>query len=409
MTTLNDKKSYSPAKKFMIFLAFAICFGAPNYTQYQFSPLGAQIIEQFSLSPVQFNSIFTAPMIPAIFTSIIAGLLVDRFGFKPVVLISILLTTIGAWTRVVAGSYSVMYIGMILVGVSAGVLSANSSKILAQLFGPEKVGVIMGLVLSISTMGLVLSMSTTTMLPSMTVAFIVAAVICTVALILWLVVIPGVKPGQSLHQAPAAQAEESVSLGKMIVVVLKNKYVWFASLALFCINGAMTGMGSSVPTALQSARGLSADAAGLVGSLMMVGNLLGSLFSPSIALKTGKFRLVLMICGAISVVGCAFAWLAPAGILLYIAMVITGYAFGSGMSMILAVAVQLPGVGPKYAGTAGGVIATLELLGGVVLPTYIASAIAGTNYHIYFIIIGLSSLFWILGIYLLPKSLDKKG
>lgn len=79
------------------------------------------------------------------------------------------------------------------------------------------------------------------------------------------------------------------------------------------------------------------------------------------------------------------------------------------MAQLLAVAVRLPGVGPMYAGTAGGLIATLELLGGVALPTYIASAIAGTNYSIYFIVIGLSSLLWILTVFLLPKELDVKA
>ena len=79
------------------------------------------------------------------------------------------------------------------------------------------------------------------------------------------------------------------------------------------------------------------------------------------------------------------------------------------MAQIISVAVRLPGIGPTYAGAAGGLIATLELLGGVVLPTYVASAIAGNNHGIYFIILGVVSIFWILGVFLMPKSLDKKG
>ena len=117
MSTLNDKKnSVSKLKIFLIFLAFAIPYGLPNYTQYQLSPLGAQIIEQFALTPVQFNSLFTAPMLPAIFTSIIAGLLVDRYGFKPVITISIICTVLGAWIRLFAGNYPMMFVGMTLVG-----------------------------------------------------------------------------------------------------------------------------------------------------------------------------------------------------------------------------------------------------------------------------------------------------
>ncbi len=404
MSTLNDKSSGMNARKVIIFLAFAIAFAAPNYSQYQFSPLGSQIIELYNLTPVQFNSIFTAPMLPAIFTSLICGMLVDRFGYKPVIGISVLLTFAGAWMRVFATGYAVMYIAMILIGFSAGFLSSNSSKILSQLFGAEKVSVMMGLVLTLSTCGLVLSMSTTTMLGSIRTAFVVAGVVCTVGLVLWFVVMPNIKPSKTA----AAEDEKAPSLGEALRVVLRNPYVWLSGLALFCVNGAMTGMGSMVPNALTEVRGVSPVDAGVVGAFLMVGNLLGSLFTPTISLKTGKFRLVMMICGLISVFGCSFAWRAPIGIPLYLAMIVTGYTFGSGMAQFLSVAVQLPGVGPVYAGTAGGLIATLELLGGVVLPTYIASGIAGSNYTLYFIIIGLSSIIWIVSAFFLPKSLDGK-
>ena len=415
MSTLNDKKTnVSKLKIFLIFLAFAIPYGLPNYTQYQLSPLGAQIIEQFALTPVQFNSLFTAPMLPAIFTSIIAGLLVDRYGFKPVITVSIICTVLGAWIRLFAGNYPMMFVGMTLVGTSAGVMSSNASKTLAQLFGPEKVGVVMGLALSISTLGLVVCMSTTTMFPSIFTAFLVAAVLCTVGLILWFVIIPNLKPGTSLQPAKAGEPappvdDEPVSVGKAIMVAIKNKYVWLSAISLFCVCGAMTGTGSYIPTALQEVRGFTPEAAGLASSLMMVGNLLGSLITPTLTLKTGKFRLILSLCGVLSAVGCAFAWLAPQGILLYVALMLTGYAFGSGMSQIIAATIRLPGIGPKYAGTAGGVIATLQLLGGVCIPTYYASAIAGTNFHLYFILIGASSLLWAAAMALQHKCLDVKG
>ncbi len=95
MKTLND--SPSKAKKLIYFIVFALCFAAPNYAQYQFSPLAPQIISRFGLTDVQFNSIFTAPMLPAIFTSLISGMLVDRYGYKPVIGASILLTALGCW------------------------------------------------------------------------------------------------------------------------------------------------------------------------------------------------------------------------------------------------------------------------------------------------------------------------
>ena len=140
-----------------------------------------------------------------------------------------------------------------------------------------------------------------------------------------------------------------------MVKVLKNRYVWTAALVIFFVNGCMTGMGSSIPTALVAERGFTEGAAGVAGAFLMVGNLLGSLLTPTISLKTGKFRLVLILCGLVAGLGCCFAWRLP-GIWLYVGLVLTGFTFGSGMAQILSLSVRLPGVGPALAGTAGGLI-----------------------------------------------------
>ena len=116
-----------------------------------------------------------------------------------------------------------------------------------------------------------------------------------------------------------------------------------------------------------------------------------------------------MVCGVMSLLGCAFAWRAPEGILLYAAMVLTGFTFGSGMSQLLSVAVRLPGIGHMYAGTAGGIIGTLEMAGCVILPTYIASQIAGSNHGVYFLVLGISGIVWIFSVFMLPKDLDVKA
>lgn len=403
---MNEKRQFSKTWLIVIFIAFTVAYLATNYTQYQLSPLGAEIMDMFGLNPVQFNSLFTAPMMPAIFTSIICGLLVDKYGYKPVLAFSLVMTAAGAWLRVFSHSYGLMFFAMFLVGFSGGFITSNASKVLTLIYGQEKVPVLMGLVLTFSTCSLVLAMSTTTHLGGITKAFIVAGFVCTLALVLWLLIMPNIRPKKTKD---AALAQDDMSLLDQFKVVAKNKYVWLTGIILYCITGAMAGTGSTVPIALQTVRGISADEAGVIGSMMMVGNLLGSLITPTIIQKTGKFRLVMMICGAVSAVTCAFAWRAPAGAAMYLLMIAMGYTFGSGMAMMISVVVRLPGVGPRLAGSAGGIAATIQLLGGVTLPTYVASGIAGTNYSLYFIIIGISSIVWIAAMAMMPKALDVKN
>ena len=361
-------------------------------------------MEQFSLDMGQFNSIFTAPMLPAIFTGIICGLMVDRYGYKPVIGLSILLTVAGCWLRVIAPGYTVLFIGMILVGFSGGFMSSNTSKVLALIYGQEKVGVLAGMVLTCSTVTLVISMSTTALLPNMRFAFILSGVVALIALALWIIFMPHIKPKDIA--AASAGGEKAPGLGESLAVAMKTPAVWLTGLMMFCVCGTMTGTGSMIPAALQ-ARGLSEATAGVVGSMMMIGNLLGSLITPTICNKTGKFRPVLMIIGVICALCCVFAW-QTSGFLLYFLMIVLGYCLGSGMASGLGMAVRIHGIGAKYAGTAGGFVATLQLLGGVGLPTYIASGIARGDYNTYFIVIGVACLVWVVTVFLLPKYLDTK-
>ena len=400
MTTLNDQPSRT--RRILYFLVFALAYAAPNYAQYQFSPLGPQIIQQFGLSDVQFNSIFTAPMLPAIFLGFVSGMLVDRLGYKPILAAAMLLTALGAWLRFFSESYGMMYAAMVLMGFSAAFISANGAKILSNFFRPERISVVMGLVLTITTTGMVLSMATTTAL-GISRAFLLAAILASAVLILWLAVMPNRKP-----EKKADGGGEQLPFGQSVLAVLKNRYVWNAAAVIFFVNGCMTGMGSSIPTALVAERGFTESAAGVAGAFLMVGNLLGSLLTPTISLKTGKFRLVLILCGLVAGLGCCFAWRLP-GIWLYVGLVIAGYTFGSGMAQTLSLSVRLPGVGPALAGTAGGLISTLDLLGAKLLPGYVASAIAGSNRNIFFMILGLFAIPWMIGVFLLPKSLDVKG
>ena len=117
MTTLNDReKKINPV---ICLLVFALAYAAPNYAQYQISPLGPQIIQRFGLSDVQYHSFFTAPMFPAIFLGFVSGMLVDRLGYKPVLAVSIVLTAIGAWVRYLSSGYGIMYAAMVMMGFSA--------------------------------------------------------------------------------------------------------------------------------------------------------------------------------------------------------------------------------------------------------------------------------------------------
>lgn len=72
------------------------------------------------------------------------------------------------------------------------------------------------------------------------------------------------------------------------------------------------------------------------------------------------------------------------GPFIWVVIFASGLMIGSGMPILFSYPMLLKEIGPKYAGSAGGIISTLQLIGAVVIPTYLITPLAGDNYHLMF-------------------------
>lgn len=391
-----EKKSNNYGIVAAVILFVALIIG--NYFQYQLSPLAPRLMETMGLTPGQFSSAFSAPMIPSIFLGIVAGVLADKFGVKNVAAVGLAVTAIGLCVRPFTYDYLTLFVSMILGGVGVSFLNANMSKIVGGWFPPEKVGPIVGLTMVGSTIGMTLGSATTALLPSVKVAFWISGIGSVVVLIIWVLFM---KDG-TLNQE-AAVPQESVM--DSVRVVLKSKNIWLVGFCLMCIMGCNVALASFLPTALQS-RGISESTAGVLSSVITIGSLIGTFIGPTIVAKAGRMKPLLMVLGVMTAVGAAFGWSLPIpGAIALLAL--AGFGMGTLIPVFMSFPVMLPEIGPVYAGSAGGVITTLELLGAVVLPTYVITPVAASNFLLYFMITGALMLVMAAIVILLPE-LNKK-
>lgn len=365
----------------VIFAVMFLAMLVGNYFQYQLSPIAGRVMESLHLSPTQFSSIFSAPMIPAIVLSIVAGILSDRFGIKKVCGAAVVIATAGLCWRPFAQSYETFFAAMILGGVGTTFLNVNVAKIMGRYCAAEKTGTMVGMVMMGSTFGMTLGTATTAAFPSVQTALLVAAAGEVVILILWFLLMDGDRGSTETESG-----QQKISLTDSIGAVLKCRYIWVLGLCMMCILGCNTAMGSFVPMALQS-RGASEAAAGLVVTGMMVGNLIGTFTGPRLIVASKNKRTVIMFLGILSAVTAASSWMLPT-FAAFLGLMACGFGMGSLLPVFMAMPMQLKEIGPAYAGTAGGVTSTLELLGAVIIPTYIITPIAGANYTLYFLLAG---------------------
>lgn len=382
MFNMNDKQNDSLYGNFILGTLCLALF-VPNFGQYLLSPFAVEIMEDYQISSSQFSSLFTAPMVPAVFLSLAAGILVDRFSGKITVGAALAATTVGSILSLYASTYEMLFISFAMVGVTAATLNGTQAKLLGEWFPVESVSSKTGIVLSFSTIAMTIALAIAAYFPSRKIAFSVTTGLAILALITWI-----------LFYRDRKKSKESKkdSLDNLKIVV-KNPYIWFIAFCLFFLMAANVVMSSFLPTILMS-RNIPSKTAGYYSSIYMVGSFVSCYLAPLMVQKFKNFKKVTLLFSMVGAIGAAFsAAYAPEGFVLGITILVTGIGIGGNLPILMALPVSLKGIGVSLAGTAGGLIATIQLLGAIILPGNVLIPIAGEGNY--------SGLFFLAGICML--------
>ena len=368
----------------LIFLMTALLFAAQfigNYGDYQVAAIPSSIYAAFHLTDMQFSSLITAPMLPCIFLSIVIGLLVDRFGIPKIVGIFMALATLGFVLRHFAQDYPVMLISMALAGCGCMVVNSNIAKMASALYPMDKVGTVVGILMAGSNAASALAFATTSMLPSLQVVFLIPTVASVICMVLWFVFAK-----ESLFTGSKAPAEETAGVVDALKLCFKSRSLWLAGLTLFLILGGTMVLTNFHVTALTTLKGYSEALAGSFNSVSMIGAIFGSIFLPIFVTKKPEKAPLLVFVMLLISAATAYGMLALPTAGIYVCSFLNGTLRSGVIAALMMTPVLLKEIGPKNAGTAGGFIITLQLLGCVVVPTYIIVPLGNGNMTAYFIL-----------------------
>ena len=369
-----------------VVLAVAMLAGfIGSYAQFQLPPLAYKLMPSLHLSASQFAALMGGPMTGAIFISILGGTLADRYGVKLVVTVGLILAVIGCTFRYAVTSFWPFLILTILAGLASALLNSNIAKLFGAWFRPEQMGTTMGIYLVSPMLACFLGTSTTALFPSDASAFIFSGVVCLIILVLWMIFARNKPAGApDLPILPATRY-----LGK----AARSRGVWLGGACVFFAMGATMTISSFLPNVLQNLRGIGPVQAGVYGSLATLGGAFGCFLGPIICNRMGVMRLYLVIVGLLGAAAAFWSWQLPIGPAIVIGLMITGFLQSAVTPLMQSLPMLLPEIGPGSAGSAGGIIATLMVLGAVLVPTFVITPLAGSNATILF---GLAAVCFVL-------------
>ena len=343
------------------------------------SPLLPEIADEIHLTNTQIGVIWGAWPFGMLFFSIIGGSLGDRFGVKKVVAACLPLAALLSAARGFCYSFETLAAVMFLLGVTLGLLLPNLTKGVGIWFPSSELGRAQGILLIGASGGLAIS----TMLSASVLSPLLhgwrnvmslSGVILLVLFIFW-VTLARERPRGDV---PSGQTEGRSKFMQGFKKVSRVRDVWYVAVIELSAVGTFIAYIGLFPKIMVD-RGMDPGMAGIYLSIMVWATCAFHFIGPFISDKVGfrkSFILPFLVIFCIALVGQGFS----TGGLLVFFLVLMACGYGSVVALTRTVIFEIEGIGPSLAGTAMGIIFTLNRLGGWLIPIAMGGVLDVTSF-----------------------------
>jgi MFS family permease len=347
--------------RWKIIAAAAFCYLVYAVVIQSIPPILGILIDTLHISYAQAGMLMSLALFPAIFLSFPGGLLVDRFGVRITGIVSLVIMMLGTVMVAMGNSYWVLSLGRLIIGVGVVVLMVVLPKTITTWFAGREIGLAMGVYHTAFPLGTILMLNFAGILAyglGWRVPIWVTAVLCAVALLLFIIFIRDKKGGQS----------ETLKLGNLLGTIKEAGWkIWCVGLAWAFFAGCTISYFTYAPDYFISS-GKDVAQAGLIASAPMFGSIILAALVGMLVDRLGKKWLF-------AVIG-----LAGIALMLFLIPLFTNYAVLLAVSMGIFVAMFTPAsfampadiLTERVRGIGFGIILTCQGFGNVLGP-----AIAG--------------------------------
>jgi len=312
------------------------------------------LFERIGFSTGAAGDLFLTMNFAMLVMTLVFGPLVDRFGFKSLLIVCSLLVTASFLLLTVASTYGLVLVAAVVLGFGGGGLNGGTNALTSDL-NPAKRGAALNL------LGIFFGFG------ALTIPFLIGTLRSALGLgrILVLATLLGLVPLAlfALFRFPKAKQAKGFPI-KEAARVVRNPLLWLCGLLLFFQSGNEFTAGGWISTYLQKTFGVSPSAAALVLAGYWAALMAGRLLSAQLTKAVRGDRLVFLSAG-LALGAAALLAASPSGPPAMAGAVLLGLGFSAIYPTTLAI------VGENFAsftGTAFSVVISVGLCGGMIAP-----------------------------------------
>lgn len=323
-----------------------------------FSPIDSQASNVFGVSVGDVGLLSAVYLLVYVIMSIPAGYVIDSFGFRRAVLLGAALLAFSGVTRSLSSSFPVVLALQAVGGLGQPFILNSISKLVRAWFPEREAALATGIGTLSLFIGILIGLGLTPSLVGM-LGFVPALLayggLSLLALLAFYVL--------GKERKKDVEAEERITVTR-ILNVLRNRNIIVLSFLFFVGLGIFNAVATWIQPLLAT-KDVGADLAGPLGSLLIIGGVIGSVVIPALADRYHTLKRPLLICLAASGVLWYLLGVLSGTFLIAVVLLTLGFFFVSALPLGLELSAR--SVEGRAAGVANAVVWEFSQVGGLVL------------------------------------------
>jgi predicted MFS family arabinose efflux permease len=255
-----------------------------------FAPILSQSAQTYGVTQADIGNLSTVFPLVYVIISIPAGYLIDSYGFRKAILLGTGFMAVFGVLRAFSPNFTFLLIFQALASVSQPFIMNSITKLVKGWFPQKEVGIATGLGSLSIFIGMILGLILTPLLLELVSLDMVLLIYGAASVAVFGVFfILGKEPRAIMHEKELVKFSELKGL-------FRNRNILILSALFFICIGVFTAFTTWIEPIL-GAQNISVESAGLLGGVMIIGGIIGSMIIPAMSdkLKTRKKPLLLSL------------------------------------------------------------------------------------------------------------------
>jgi cyanate permease len=341
------------------------CFGL---TAYSLAPLVRPITQELNMNYAEMGRVLGSWQLIYIFTALPCGSFIDRVGLRTSLLISAVLIGLSCLTRGFAQGPFTLLIAVASFGLGGPLISIGAPKLISIWFKGRERGLAMGLYITGLTAGVVTALSITN---SVVMPWVdgewrevlkIYSYLVFLSGLIWIFISANQESREMEESLRNIERPPQIQVFRELFNLAPVRILLLLGIGIFIYNHALSNWLHEI----LMTHGVDSVRAGYLASVPTLIGIAGVLLIPRLAVSDIRIQILSVL---FIFAGTAVLLLKSSSIpIILTGLILKGITQGSMMAIIFLIMMEIPQVGARYTGSAGGMFFAAAEVGGVLGP-----------------------------------------